>query len=107
VRGLVLAHRRASARTRRVAWADADPAGKSIAGVALGTSEARVRAKLGHPTYTVRGAVGFGSDGASCASDGGATVWVASPQRHHHNEVLLESERLARARVTEVEVSRS
>lgn len=33
---------------------------KSIAGVALGMSEADVRAKLGRPTYTVRRRAGFG-----------------------------------------------
>jgi hypothetical protein len=41
------------------------------------------------------------------ASGGGETVWVTSPQRHHHNKVLLESEWLAQARVTEVEVRTS
>jgi hypothetical protein len=34
--------------------------GKSIAGVAIGMSEADVRAKLGRPTYTVRRRAGFG-----------------------------------------------
>ena len=34
--------------------------GKSIAGVALGMSEADVRAKLGRPTYTLRRRAGFG-----------------------------------------------
>jgi hypothetical protein len=34
--------------------------GKSIAGVALGMSEADVRAKLGRPTYTIRRRAGFG-----------------------------------------------
>jgi hypothetical protein len=34
--------------------------GKSIAGVALGMSEADVRAKLGRPTHTIRRRAGFG-----------------------------------------------
>jgi hypothetical protein len=34
--------------------------GKSIAGVALGMSEADVRAQLGRPTYTIRRRAGFG-----------------------------------------------
>lgn len=41
------------------------------------------------------------------ASGGGETVWVTSPQRHHHNKVLRESEWLALAHVIEVEVRRS
>jgi hypothetical protein len=40
-------------------------------------------------------------------SGGGETVWVTSPQRHHHNKVLKESEWFAQARVIEVEVRRS
>ncbi len=162
--------------------------GKSIAGVALGMSDAQVRAQLGRPTWTVRRRAGFGrvevelqfrdadytvrfagrasglravavstivrrertGDGLGVgtyertllrryrtsircealrtrregpymvvawqqrsrrcvarASGGGETVWVTSPQRHHHNKVLLESEWLAQAQVIEVEVRRS